>query len=529
MRRLWTDDVIWTRQYIVEAVAGAPDAQAAAERLLKNQEDIGNAFVPFYGEEMGGSLTDLLKSHVLIAVDLVNAAIVDDEQQFRRQERRWNDNAGEIAAFLSETNPCWPVKDVQDLLSRELSFTKRELGARFEEDWERDIQSFDDMLTEILTMADALSEGLVSQFPDRFDAPGYAATSSTMDQELSRPREQVASALVEAERRAAGAEARLTALQAEADELHRLVGRLEVERAGLCRQLEISERALAAEEPEPKAEEPAEAPAALIPSTVPTIISSPFQVNRSSFMKPEAKATEEPGEAPAAEEPAEEAAEEPVDAEGGPGEEPGTEAKAEPGEVTGEEPAAEEPGEEPAEEAAAEEPEPATDESQEAAPKEEAAEELVWALLEARAEGDEEALYRLMAEDVVYHIPGEGPYVGREAVLAAWNRQAALLEEGDIEADLLDFAATGDHVFTYVEARGQIRGTGRPFSYTTVTVYRIRGDQIVEVRPHIHDLDAYDEFWSSVEPGTEAESEREEPAEATAAEQPRTEAEPGEG
>ncbi|HYR63345.1 MAG TPA: nuclear transport factor 2 family protein [Actinomycetota bacterium] len=134
-----------------------------------------------------------------------------------------------------------------------------------------------------------------------------------------------------------------------------------------------------------------------------------------------------------------------------------------------------------------------------------------------------------MAEDVVYHIPGEGPYVGREAVLAAWNRQAALLEEGDIEADLLDFAATGDHVFTYVEARGQIRGTGRPFSYTTVTVYRIRGDQIVEVRPHIHDLDAYDEFWSSVEPGTEAESEREEPAEATAAEQPRTEAEPGEG
>ncbi len=172
MRRLWADHVIWTRQYIVNAVAGARDAQAAAERLLKNQEDIANVFVPFYGEEMGGCLTDLLKSQVLIAVELVNAGIVDDERQFRREERHWNDKAAEIAALLSEANPCWPEKDVQDLLSQELSFTKREFVARFEEDWECDIQYFDDMFSQILTMADVLSEGLVSQFPDRFDHPG---------------------------------------------------------------------------------------------------------------------------------------------------------------------------------------------------------------------------------------------------------------------------------------------------------------------------------------------------------------------
>src|SRR5713226_4182043 len=406
MRRLWTDDVIWTRQYIVEAVAGAPDAQATAERLLKNQEDIGNAIVPFYGEEMGGSLTDLLKSHVLIAVDLVNAAIVDDEQQFRRQERRWNDNAGEIAAFLSETNPCWPVKDVQDLLSRELSFTKRELGARFEEDWERDIQSFDDMLTEILTMADALSEGLVSQFPDRFDAPGYAATSSTMDQELSRPREQVASALVEAERRAAGAEARLTALQAEADELRRLVGRLEVERADLCRQLEI-EHARAVKEPEAKAEgEPGEAAAAaaMTPSSVPNIIGSSGLYVRSRYTRTgegpaEAPATEQPGtgaEGEPGEEPAEEAAEE-----------PGIEA-AEPGEGPAEAPAAEQPEEEPAEEAAEE---PGTE--AEGEPGEERVEEP-----EALA-GEAELGVRQLAESVTATISITLPQVG--SVRVQWD------------------------------------------------------------------------------------------------------------
>ena len=34
MRKLWTDHVVWTRQYIVSAVSELPDTQAAAERLL---------------------------------------------------------------------------------------------------------------------------------------------------------------------------------------------------------------------------------------------------------------------------------------------------------------------------------------------------------------------------------------------------------------------------------------------------------------------------------------------------------------
>ena len=48
IRKLWSDHVIWTRQYIVAAVAGTPDAGTAAERLLKNQEDIGAAVAGFY-------------------------------------------------------------------------------------------------------------------------------------------------------------------------------------------------------------------------------------------------------------------------------------------------------------------------------------------------------------------------------------------------------------------------------------------------------------------------------------------------
>src|SRR3954470_13806679 len=53
MRKLWTDHVVWTRDYIVAAVDGTPDADAAAARLMKNQEDIGSAVASYYGKAAG--------------------------------------------------------------------------------------------------------------------------------------------------------------------------------------------------------------------------------------------------------------------------------------------------------------------------------------------------------------------------------------------------------------------------------------------------------------------------------------------
>src|SRR5215831_2653258 len=78
MRRLWEDHIIWTRQYLVSAIAGLPDADAAAARLLRNQQDIGDAVKPFYGDAAGDRLTALLRDHILIAVDVVAAAKTND-------------------------------------------------------------------------------------------------------------------------------------------------------------------------------------------------------------------------------------------------------------------------------------------------------------------------------------------------------------------------------------------------------------------------------------------------------------------
>ena len=170
LRRLWADHVIWTRQYVVAALAETPDVEAAAGRLLKNQEDIGGAVVPFYGEAAGAALADLLKQHILIAVDLIEAAKAGDEAKFQVEDARWTQNAEQIADLLSGANPNWPTKDVVDLLGLHLSLTKQEVVARLQKDWAADVEAFDQIFTEILTVSDVLADGIVKQFPDRFGA-----------------------------------------------------------------------------------------------------------------------------------------------------------------------------------------------------------------------------------------------------------------------------------------------------------------------------------------------------------------------
>ena len=174
LRKLWSDHVIWTRQYIVAAVGGTPDAGAAAGRLLKNQEDIGAAVAGFYGGPAGDHLTELLKEHIMIAVDLVEAAKSGDQAAFATHDARWTANIGAIASFLAGANPHWPEKDVLDLLALHLKLTKDETVARIGDDWAADIKAFDDIFNEIMVLADALNDGIEAQFPERFAAMATA-------------------------------------------------------------------------------------------------------------------------------------------------------------------------------------------------------------------------------------------------------------------------------------------------------------------------------------------------------------------
>jgi hypothetical protein len=171
MRKLWTDHVVWTRDYIVAAVGDQPHATAAATRLLKNQDDIGAAVATYYGKPAGDKLTALLKDHITIAVDLIKAAKAGDKASQQQADTKWKRNAEEIADFLSKANPNWPRATLVDMMNKHLSTTTDEVVARLTKNWDADVRAFDAVYTHILVMSDALSDGIIKQCPAKFAAP----------------------------------------------------------------------------------------------------------------------------------------------------------------------------------------------------------------------------------------------------------------------------------------------------------------------------------------------------------------------
>jgi hypothetical protein len=169
MRALWEDHIVWTRMYLVSAIAELPDTEATAERLLRNQADIGDAIRPFYGDGAGDQLTALLRDHILIAVDLVAAAKGGDTARLAAEQARWEANADAIGGFLNDANPRhWPREEMAAMMRAHLEVTAAEALARLRGDWTADIAAYDAVHEHILRMADMLSSGIIEQFPERF-------------------------------------------------------------------------------------------------------------------------------------------------------------------------------------------------------------------------------------------------------------------------------------------------------------------------------------------------------------------------
>lgn len=170
MRQRWEDHIAWTRLTIVSLAAGLPDEPSTAQRLLQNQSDIGDAIKPFCGAAAGDALTTLLRGHILAAASMLDAAKRGDTVTVNAAAAQWYANADSIATFLSAANPRhWPATALQAALKMHLDLTLKEATARLHNDWAADIAAYDEVHRHILQMADVLSDGIIKQFPSRFN------------------------------------------------------------------------------------------------------------------------------------------------------------------------------------------------------------------------------------------------------------------------------------------------------------------------------------------------------------------------
>ncbi|WP_370409318.1 hypothetical protein [Streptomyces fradiae] len=169
LRELWGDHMQWT--YVtVDAFFHNPQAlQPSLDRLLRNQQDLGAAIVPYYGQAAGDQLAALLTTHIQQAVPVLEAAQAGDQQALQKALDDWYANAEDIADFLTAANPKqWPKSVTRPALRQHIDQTTVYATDLLNGDYPKAIKDYDAAFDHMMMLSDILSRGIIAQFPDKF-------------------------------------------------------------------------------------------------------------------------------------------------------------------------------------------------------------------------------------------------------------------------------------------------------------------------------------------------------------------------
>jgi hypothetical protein len=167
IRNLWLEHAIWTRFVITGIVFDLPDLDFSTARLLRHPSDFEEVLRIFYGNEKAMEFKNLLYEHLVIAANIVKTAKAGKDIQ--ELEKKWYENADEIALLLGSINPHWSEMEWKKMLYEHLRLVKQEAVFYLTKDYKNGVLIFDDMESQILQMADMMTNGIIKQFPKRFN------------------------------------------------------------------------------------------------------------------------------------------------------------------------------------------------------------------------------------------------------------------------------------------------------------------------------------------------------------------------
>lgn len=167
-RTLWQEQAFWTRMAIMSMLQNSPDQGPVLNRLLRNYGDMAEVIGPYYGNETAKEYGDLIKDHLLIAAALVSAVRDRNQVAIENANNQWYTNADDIAKFESNLSSNLTLKDRTAMWHEYLILTENEILQLSNGDYNTSIDTLDRIEEQASIMADSLTQGIISQFPDRF-------------------------------------------------------------------------------------------------------------------------------------------------------------------------------------------------------------------------------------------------------------------------------------------------------------------------------------------------------------------------
>lgn len=164
LRMLWSQHIMWTRSYIISAISKLNDIEVVTNRLLEKPRDFANVLRIYYGDKIANEFEDLFREHLTLVVNLVISYIEGNSADITETERKWYENATQLATFLSSINPYWDIKTLQNLFYNHLDMTKDQILKRLNNQYAADVYLYDFIEYHALMIADIMADGIIKQF-----------------------------------------------------------------------------------------------------------------------------------------------------------------------------------------------------------------------------------------------------------------------------------------------------------------------------------------------------------------------------
>ena len=168
MNLVWEQHIMWTRMLLISIAENLKDLEATQARLLRNPKDIADVFRRFYGNAVANRIQQLLTEHLTIGKDLIVALKNKNQEEAKRLNTKWYQNADEMAEAFSSINPFYPREEIRNMLYEHLRLTTNQVNNRLQGNYAEDINSYDMVQKEILRMSQFFVNGIVRQFQNLF-------------------------------------------------------------------------------------------------------------------------------------------------------------------------------------------------------------------------------------------------------------------------------------------------------------------------------------------------------------------------
>ncbi|MDD4583627.1 MAG: acetylglutamate kinase [Eubacteriales bacterium] len=164
IRKIWLNQAMWMRSFIVSTLENLGDTMAVTKRLFENADDFNNLLKVFFGEQVAENFAGLLSNHMSNLWQLVIAEKNKDSETADKSTVALYQNADEIAAFLAQINPYWEEEKWKSLIYEHISMTIKEIELRLEGKYEEAISVYDSIEENAYLIGDYMAKGIIETF-----------------------------------------------------------------------------------------------------------------------------------------------------------------------------------------------------------------------------------------------------------------------------------------------------------------------------------------------------------------------------